>query len=100
MDDIKYPALETIARIYRFLGTVAIIITLFVIVAGLIYVFAEEEFIGEGVLGFLGGLLGATLGSIVVLVIYGGIGALVATLNFAVAEALSVFIDIERNTRQ
>lgn len=99
MGDLKYPALGTIGGVYRFLGAVTVIVTLFVIVAGLVQVFVNQEYFAEGFFGFIGALLGATWGSIVVLVIYGGIGAIIATLQIAVSEVIVVIVDIERNTR-
>ena len=84
---------------YRFVGWVIIFITLITIVAGFIAVLVNQQFIGGGLFGFLGSLLGAVWGSFVVLFIYGGIGALAALVPFAVAEAFGIFIDIERNTR-
>ena len=99
MEEIKYPALEMIASIYRFIGWFIIFVTLITIVAGFIAVLVNQQFIGVGLFGFLGGLLGAVWGSFVVLFIYGGIGALAAILPFAAAEVIGVFIDIERNSR-
>jgi len=99
MEEIKYPAVELIRSIYRFVGWFFIFITLITIVAGFIAVLVNQQFIGGGLFGFLGGILGAVWGSFVVLFIYGGIGALAALVPFAVAEAFGIFIDIERNTR-
>ena len=99
MEEIKYPAIELIRSIYRFVGWFIIFITLITIVAGFIAVLVNQQFIGGGLFGFLGSILGAVWGSFVVLFIYGGIGALAALVPFAVAEAFGIFIDIERNTR-
>jgi hypothetical protein len=99
MEEIKYPAIELIRSIYRFVGWFIIFITLITIVAGFIAVLVNQQFIGGGLFGFLGSILGAVWGSFVVLFIYGGIGALAALVPFAVAEAFGLFIDIERNTR-
>ena len=99
MEEIKYPAIEMIRSIYRFVGWFIIFITLITIVAGFIAVLVNQQFIGGGLFGFLGSLLGAVWGSFVVLFIYGGLGMLAALLPFAVAEAFGIFIDIERNTR-
>jgi hypothetical protein len=115
MEEIKYPAIELIRSIYRFIGWFIVFITLITIVAGFIAVLVNQQFIGGGLFGFLGSLLGAVWGgglfgflgsilgavwgSFVVLFIYGGIGALAALVPFAVAEAFGLFIDIERNTR-
>lgn len=99
MEEIKYPAIEMIRSIYRFVGWFIVFVTLITIVAGFIAVLVNQQFIGGGLFGFLGSLLGAVWGSFVVLFIYGGIGMLAALLPFAVAEAFGIFIDIERNTR-
>jgi hypothetical protein len=99
MEEIKYPAIEMIRSIYRFVGWFIVFITLITIVAGFIAVLVNQQFIGGGLFGFLGSLLGAVWGSFVVLFIYGGIGALAALVPFAIAEAFGIFIDIERNTR-
>ncbi len=99
MEEIKYPAIELIRSIYRFIGWFIIFITLITIVAGFIAVLVNQQFIGGGLFGFLGSILGAVWGSFVVLFIYGGIGALAALVPFAIAEAFGIFIDIERNTR-
>ena len=50
-------------------------------------------------LAFYGHVLGAVLGSIVLVIVYGVIGFVVATLQLAVAEVLQVVMDIEANTR-
>ncbi len=99
MEEIKYPAIELIRSIYRFVGWFVIFITLITLVVGFIAVLVNQQFIGGGLFGFLGATLGAVWGSFVVLFIYGGIGALAALVPFAVAEAFGIFIDIERNTR-
>ena len=99
MEEIKYPAIEMIRSIYRFVGWFIIFVTLITIVAGFIAVLVNQQFIAGGLFGFLGSLLDAVWGSFVVLFIYGGIGMLAALLPFAVAEAFGIFIDIERNTR-
>ncbi|NOR90090.1 MAG: hypothetical protein GQ524_07525 [Anaerolineales bacterium] len=99
MEEIKYPAIEIIRSIYRFIGWFIVFITLIVIVTGFIAVIVNQQFIGGGLFGFLGSLLGWLWGSFVVLFIYGGIGALAALVPFAIAEAFGLFIDIERNTR-
>ena len=100
MNEVRYPALNTMVLYFRILGSVAIIITLVVMAAGVIQVFVEQVYLGVGMWGFLGALLGATWGSLVVLAIYGLIGTVIAVLHFATAEALVVLTDIESNTRK
>jgi hypothetical protein len=99
MGNPKYPALSTIAAFYRILAWISIIFTIIVILIGVIAAFASGTYIGGGFLGFLGNVLGAVFGSIVVVLVYGLIGLAVAVLQLAVAELLQVFMDIEANTR-
>jgi hypothetical protein len=99
MKNMKYPALNTIASVYRFLAWISIIITLFTMVIGVISAFVSGTYIGGGILGFLGSLLGAVFGSIVFVFVYGSLGLFFAILQLAVAEILQVFMDIEANTR-
>lgn len=99
MGNPKYPALSTIATFYRILAWISIIFTIFVILIGVIAAFVSGTYIGGGFLGFLGNVLGAVLGSIAVVFVYGLIGLAVAVLQLAVAELLQVFMDIEANTR-
>lgn len=99
MEEIKYPALGLVRTIYRFIGWFILFVTLIVIVTGFIHVLVTAEFIGGGLFGFLGGILGTIWGSFVVLFIYGGAGVFMALTPFAIAEGLGVFIAIERNTR-
>jgi len=99
MDNSKYPALSTIAAVYRILAWISIIFTAIVIIAGIIGAFVSGTYIGGGFFGFLGEVLGAVFGSIVVVLIYGVIGLAAAILQLAVAEAIEVFLDIEKNTR-
>ena len=99
MEEIKYPAIQLIRTIYRFVGWFIIFGTLITIVVGFIAVLVNQQFIGGGMFGFLGSILGAVWGSFVVLIIYGGAGALAALVPFGIAEAFGLFIDIERNTR-
>jgi hypothetical protein len=65
MEEIKYPAIELIRSIYRFVGWFIIFITLITIVAGFIAVLVNQQFIGGGLFGFLGSILGAVWGSFV-----------------------------------
>lgn len=99
MGNPKYPALSTVVVFYRVLAWISIIITLIVILIGIIAAFTSGTYIGGGFLGFLGNVLGAVLGSIAVVFVYGAIGLFVAVLQLAVAEALQVIMDIEENTR-
>lgn len=99
MANPKYPALSTIAAFYRTLAWISIVFTVLVIVIGIIAAFVSGTYIGGGFLGFLGNVLGAVLGSIAVVFVYGLIGLAVAVLQLAVAELLQVFMDIEANTR-
>ena len=99
MGNPKYPALSTIATVYRILAWITIIITLMVILFGVIAAFTSGTYIGGGFLSFLGNVFGAVLGSILVIFVYGIAGLFVAILQLAVAEVLQVFMDIEANTR-
>ena len=100
MQSSKYPALYTIANFYRFLAWFTIAFTIILMLFGVIATFVSGQYIGGGIFGFLGGLLGAVFGSIVVVAIYGVIGFAVAALQMAVAESLQVLMDIEANTRK
>ena len=95
----KYPALNTIAGFYRILAWITIVFTVVLMLVGVIATFISGNYIGGGLFGFLGNLLGAVFGSIVVVFIYGLAGLAVATLELAVAESLEVLMDIEANTR-
>ena len=95
----KYPALNTIAGFYRILAWITIVFTFFMIVVGVISTFISGTYIGGGLFGFLGTLLGAAFGSIVLVIFYGLAGFAVAMLELAVAESLEVLMDIEANTR-
>ena len=99
MNNPKYPALSTIAAFYRILAWITIVFTMVFIIFGVIAAFVSGNYIGGGFLGFLGNLLGAVFGSIVVVFIYGLVGLAVAVLELAVAEGLEVIMDIEENTR-
>ena len=99
MKEMKYPALTTIANVYRILAWITIMLTLIMIVIGVIAAFVSGNYIGGGLLGFLGSLLGAVFGSIVFVLVYGSLGLFFAILELAVAEILHVFMDIEENTR-
>ena len=99
MKEIKYPALNTIASVYRILAWISIMITLFTMVIGVISAFVSGTYIGGGILGFLGNLLGAVFGSIVFVFVYGSLGLFFAILQLAVAEILYLFMDLEENTR-
>jgi hypothetical protein len=99
MKEMKYPALTTIANVYRILAWITILLTLSMMVVGVIAAFVSGTYIGGGLLGFLGSLLGAVFGSIVFVFVYGTLGLFFAILELAVAEILHVFMDIEANTR-
>ena len=100
MDDIRYPALKTIATFYRILAFITLVFTFVFIIIGVLATFITGNFIGGGLLGFLGSLLGAVFGSIVIIFMYGLAGAVVGVLQLAVAEVLQVIMDIEANTRK
>jgi hypothetical protein len=99
MHDPKYPALKTIAAFYRILAWITMVFTFVFIIFGVVATIVSGNFIGGGLLGFLGSLLGAVFGSIVVVFMYGLAGLVVAVLQLAVAEVLEVIMDIEANTR-
>jgi hypothetical protein len=99
MNNPKYPALVTIAGFYRILAWLTMIFTFVFMVVGVISTFISGNYIGGGLFGFLGTLLGAAFGSIVLVFLYGLAGFAVAVLELAVAESLEVLMDIEANTR-
>jgi len=99
MVEPKYPALHTIASFYRILAWITGVVTLALMIVGIIGAFASGQYIGGGIFGFLGQVLGAVFGSIVIVFVYGVAGFIVATLQLAVAEVLQVVMDIEENTR-
>ena len=99
MNDPKYPALKTIAAFYRILAYITMVFTFIFIIFGVVATIVSGNYIGGGFLGFLGSLLGAVFGSIVVVFIYGLIGLAAAILELAVVEVLEVIMDIEENTR-
>ena len=99
MNEPKYPALKTIAAFYRILAYITMVFTFIFIIFGVVATIVSGNYIGGGFLGFLGSLLGAVFGSIVVVFIYGLIGLAAAILELAVAEVLEVIMDIEENTR-
>ena len=73
--------------------------TAVLVVMGAIVAFVNGQYLGGGFFGFLGQLLGAVWGSLMLLVFYGIIGGTLAVLYFAAAESIQVLIDIEKNTR-
>ena len=99
MESPKYPALTTIATFYRLLAWVTVVVTIGLMLLGVIAAFVSGDYIGGGIFGFLGELLGAVFGSIIFVIAYGVVGFVVATLQLAVAEVLQVVMDIEANTR-
>ena len=96
----KYPALSMIASIYRVIGWIVVVLTMSVVLIMVITVFVTGSYIGGGFFGFLGELLGDIFGSLVLALIYGAIGTLIALAPFAIAEVIDVFVDIEGNTRR
>jgi len=95
----KYPALFTITSVFRMFGWVTVLWTAVIVVMGVIATFINGQYLGGGFFGFLGELLGAVWGSLILLVFYGIIGGTLAVLYFAAAESILVLIDIEKNTR-
>ena len=79
-DQLRYPALRLIARIYRRLAWLVVVLG----VIGVIFGFVSLGTVVLGVLLILGSLIGGAIGCVTLL---------------AVSEALMVFIDIEENTR-
>ena len=94
----KYPALNTIANFYRFLAWFTIVLTVILMIVGIIGAVFSQTYIGGGFLPFLGEVLGAVFGSIVVVFVYGAVGFVAAVLQLSAAEVLQVFMDIEANT--
>ena len=78
MNNPKYPALQTVAAFYRILAWITIVFTWIFIIIGIVAAFVSGNYIGGGFLGFLGNLLGAVFGSIVVVFIYGLFGLAIA----------------------
>ncbi len=95
----KYPALYTITGVFRIAGWIMVILTAAVTVMGVIATFVSGQYLGGGFFGFIGELLGAVWGSLMLLVFYGVLGGTLAVLYFAAAESIQVLIDIEKNTR-
>ncbi len=95
----KYPALTTIAKVFRVLGWITVFWTGITIVMGILTTLLSGQYLGGGILGFLGTLLGAIWGSFMVLVLLGILGGALAVMYFAAAESIQVFLDIEQNTR-
>jgi len=95
----KYPALFTITSAFRIFGWITMIWTVSVVIMGVIVTFINGQYLGGGFFGFLGELLGAIWGSIMLLLFYIVIGGTLAVLYFAAAESIQVLMDIEKNTR-
>jgi len=95
----KYPALFTITSVFRVFGWVTVLWTATIVIMGAIGTLVSGQYLGGGFFGFLGELLGAVLGSLMLLVFYGILGGTLAVLYFAAAESIQVLIDIEKNTR-
>jgi len=95
----KYRALITLTSLFRIYGWVTVIWTAVLVIMGAIVAFINGQYLGGGFLGFLGELLGAVWGSLMLLVFFGTIGGVLAVLYFAAAESIQVLLDIEKNTR-
>lgn len=95
----KYPALFTITSVFRVFGWVTVLWTAATFVMGVIATFISGQYLGGGFFGFLGELLGAVWGSLMLLVFYTILGGTLAVLYFAAAESIQVLLDIEKNTR-
>jgi len=95
----KYPALYTISNVFRTFGWVTVFWTAATVIMGVIVVFLNGQYLGGGLFGFLGELLGAVLGSFMLLILYSILGGTLAVLYFAAAESIQVLVDIEKNTR-
>ena len=85
MNNPKYPALNTIVTFYKILAWITIIFTSILMVVGVIGVFVSGTYIGGGFLGFLGSLLGAVFGSIVLVFLYSLVGYTIAVVELSVA---------------
>jgi len=94
----KYPALFTITSVFRVFGWVTVLWTAAIVIMGVIGTFVSGQYLGGGFFGFLGELLGAVWGSLMLLVFYSIVGGTLAVLYFAAAESIQVLIDIEKNT--
>ena len=99
MKQHKYPALFAITGVLRIAGWLTMLWTAAMLVMGVIATFVNGQYLGGGFFGFLGELLGAVWGSLILLVLYGILGGTLAVLYFAAAESIQVLIDIEKNTR-
>lgn len=95
----KYPALFTITTVFRMFGWLTVIWTAAFFVMGVIATFVNGQYLGGGFFGFLGELLGAVWGSLMLLVFYTILGGTLAVLYFAAAESIQVLLDVEKNTR-
>lgn len=81
------------------LAWITMVFTLIIMEAGVVSTFVSGTYTGAGAFGFLGSLLGAALGSIVLVILYRLAGFTEAVLELAAAESLKVRMDIEVNTR-
>lgn len=81
MKEMKYPGLATIAGVYRILAWITIVFIWIFIIVGIIAAFVSGTYIDGGLLGFLGNLLGAVFGSIVVILNSGLVGLAIAVLE-------------------
>jgi len=83
---------------FRILAWFTGILAVFLIFVGIFQAVFSHTFIGGGIFAFLGEVLGAAIGSVVVVFIYGAIRFINATLQLAIAEGLQMLMDIEANT--
>lgn len=97
--ETKYPALDTITNVFRIFGWITLLWTAALVILGVIFTIVNGQYLGGGLLGFLGEVLGAVWGSFMILLIYGVLGGVLAVLHFAAAEGIQVLLDIEKNTR-
>jgi len=97
--DTKYPALKTITKVFRILGWITLYWIAVFVIMGVIFIFVNGQYLGGGIFGFLGELLGAIWGSLLILVFFGILGGALAVFFFAIAESIQVLLDIEKNTR-
>ena len=83
----------------RVFGWITMVWTATLVFIGAIVTFVNRHYLGGGFCGFLGELLGAVYGSLMLLVFYSIIGGTLAVLYFAAAESIQVILDIEKNIR-
>ncbi|TKJ31511.1 MAG: hypothetical protein CEE40_01640 [Chloroflexi bacterium B3_Chlor] len=104
MEKQKYRVLRTIATVFKVLGWVTLILGILsacgtsglILVRGASVPGMIEPGRGAGQAGLLWGLVGAVASFLIMLLTVG----LYALILIAAAEAISVFLDIEENTRE